>query len=72
MNAWRASATIPVADTLIIEARINPADIDQIQVGQETRSAFNQRTTPETTGGMFRIAADLIKEAQMQRALKED
>jgi HlyD family secretion protein len=58
---------VPAADTLIVEARINPADIDQLQLGQETRirfSAFNQRTTPEITGVVFRIAGDLIREQQ--------
>jgi HlyD family secretion protein len=58
---------VPAADTLIVEARVNPADIDQLQLGQETRvrfSAFNQRTTPEISGVVFRIAGDLIKEQQ--------
>jgi len=58
---------IPAADTLIVEARINPTDIDQLQLGQHTRirfSAFNQRTTPELSGVVFRIAGDLIKEQQ--------
>jgi HlyD family secretion protein len=58
---------VPASDTLIVEARINPADIDQLQTGQETRirfSAFNQRTTPEITGAVFRIAGDLIREPQ--------
>jgi HlyD family secretion protein len=58
---------VPAIDTLVVEARINPADIDQLQLGQETRirfSAFNQRTTPEVTGVVFRIAGDLIKEQQ--------
>ena len=34
---------------------------------QETRircSAFNQRTTPEITGMVFRLAGDLVKEQQ--------
>jgi HlyD family secretion protein len=58
---------VPAGDTLIVEARINPADIDQLQTGQKTRirfSAFNQRTTPEIAGTVFRIAGDLIKEQQ--------
>jgi HlyD family secretion protein len=58
---------VPASDTLIVEARINPADIDQLQTGQATRirfSAFNQRTTPEIAGTVFRIAGDLIKEQQ--------
>lgn len=58
---------VPAADALIVEARINPADIDQLQLGQETRvrfSAFNQRTTPEVLGAVFRIAGDLVREQQ--------
>lgn len=58
---------VPEVDTLIVEARINPADIDQLLLGQETRirfSAFNQRTTPEIMGVVFRIAGDLIREQQ--------
>jgi HlyD family secretion protein len=56
---------IPAADMLIVEARINPADIDQLHLGQQTRirfSAFNRRTTPELSGVVFRIAGDLTKE----------
>jgi HlyD family secretion protein len=58
---------VPASDTLIVEARINPADIDQLQTGQETRirfSAFNQRTTPEIMGVVSRIAGDLVREPQ--------
>jgi hypothetical protein len=58
---------VPAAETLIVEARINPADIDQLRLDQETRirfSAFNQRTTPELMGRVFRVAGDLIKEQQ--------
>jgi HlyD family secretion protein len=58
---------VPAADALIVEVRINPADIDQLQFGQETRirfPAFNQRTTPELMGRVFRVAGDLIKEQQ--------
>jgi len=58
---------VPAADTLIVEAHVNPVDIDQLRVGQETRvrfSAFNQRTTPEIDGVVFRIAGDLVKDQQ--------
>jgi HlyD family type I secretion membrane fusion protein len=44
---------VPAGAELRIEAQINPADIDQITIGQPTRlrfSAFNQRTTPELAG----------------------
>ncbi len=58
---------VPAADTLVVEARVSPIDIDQVKVGQEARvrfSAFNQRTTPEVAGQVFRLSADVIKEAQ--------
>lgn len=58
---------VPESDTLIVEARINPADIDQLHLGQQTRvrfSAFNQRTTPELWGNVTRIAGDLVREQQ--------
>src|SRR5439155_12823449 len=40
---------VPNADNLIVEAKVNPQDIDQLQLGQRAMlrfSAFNQRTTP--------------------------
>lgn len=58
---------VPAADTLIVEARVGPTDIDQVRVGQDTRvrfSAFNQRVTPEVMGQVFRIAGDLVREPQ--------
>lgn len=58
---------IPEADRLILEVRIQPHDIDQVHVGQLARvrfTAFNQRTTPEIDGRLFRIGGDLTKEAQ--------
>jgi HlyD family secretion protein len=38
---------VPKADDLSVEAKVNPQDIDKLQVGQKTLlrlSAFNQRT----------------------------
>ena len=52
---------VPATDNLIVEARVNPPDIDQVQIGQSALlrlSAFNQRTTPEITGTVARISAD--------------
>src|SRR6202035_1773963 len=52
---------VPNADNLIVEAKINPQDIDQLQLGQKAMlrfSAFNQRTTPEIAGIVVRISAD--------------
>ncbi|MBN7809281.1 HlyD family type I secretion periplasmic adaptor subunit [Agrobacterium rosae] len=56
---------VPDSDRLSIEAKIQPQDIDQIQLGQTAvlrLSAFNQRTTPELTGTVSRIAADLTED----------
>lgn len=52
---------VPESDNLQVEAKVNPRDIDQIQVGQAAMlrfSAFNLRTTPEINGTITRIAAD--------------
>lgn len=58
---------VPDNDRLAIEIRVSPADIDQLQMGQKAvlrLSAFNQRTTPELTGTLARIAADATREPQ--------
>ncbi len=58
---------VPVNDTLVVEARIQPADIDQLHIGQKATlrfSAFNQRTTPEIFGEVKTVAADLILNQQ--------
>jgi HlyD family secretion protein len=62
INAGEAiMLVVPDADALTVEAKVNPQDIDQVQVGQGALlrlSAFNQRTTPEITGTVTRISAD--------------
>lgn len=43
------------------------ADIDQIHIGQQATlrfSAFNQRATPEVTGHVKTVAADLVNNPQ--------
>lgn len=58
---------VPSNDVLSIEVRIAGADIDQVALGQEAVlrfPAFNQRTTPEITGRVTRVGADVSKEAQ--------
>ncbi len=56
---------VPQADDMAIEVRVAPQDIDQIRIGQDAvlrLSAFNQRTTPEITGRVSRVAADLVQD----------
>ncbi|NTF10278.1 HlyD family type I secretion periplasmic adaptor subunit [Agrobacterium rubi] len=53
---------VPEQDALALEVQIAPKDIDQISLGHAARlrmSAFNQRTTPQLTAHVTRIAADL-------------
>ncbi|CAM5628855.1 Type I secretion system membrane fusion protein PrsE [Mycolicibacterium aubagnense] len=53
---------VPVTDELTVEAHIAPQDIDQVATGQNAilrLSAFNQQTTPELTGTLSRVSADL-------------
>ena len=52
---------VPESDTLMVEAKVNPQDIDQVQVGQAAVlrfTAFNLRTTPEINGTVIRVSAD--------------
>jgi HlyD family secretion protein len=52
---------VPDADSLTVEAKVNPQDIDQVREGLPALlrfSAFNQRTTPEIYGKVSRISAD--------------
>jgi HlyD family secretion protein len=56
---------VPQADDLQVEAKVNPQDIDKLQIGQKTLlrlSAFNQRTTPELNGIVSRVSPDVTTE----------
>lgn len=53
---------VPEADNLIVEAKVQPKDVDQLHVGQLATlrfSAFNQRTTPELNGVLSMVSADV-------------
>ncbi|BAT60744.1 type I secretion system membrane fusion protein PrsE [Variibacter gotjawalensis] len=56
---------VPEADRLTVEARIRPADIDRVQVGQSASLRFSnvdRRTTPEFDGTVVRVSADAVKD----------
>ncbi|RWE38840.1 MAG: HlyD family type I secretion periplasmic adaptor subunit [Mesorhizobium sp.] len=56
---------VPDTDTLTVEVKAAPQDIDQILVGQRALlrfTAFNVRTTPETEGVVSMIAADVTRD----------
>jgi len=53
---------VPSDEALSVDAKIAPQDIDQVAVGRTARlkfSAFNQRSTPEISGQVSRVSADL-------------
>jgi HlyD family type I secretion membrane fusion protein len=54
---------VPNGAGLLIAAQIHPQDVDKVQAGQEAVlrfTAFNARTTPETTGVVRQVSADNI------------
>ncbi|NNM73540.1 HlyD family type I secretion periplasmic adaptor subunit [Enterovirga aerilata] len=56
---------VPNADSLVVDARIAPEDIDQVRPGQAAVLRFpglNQRTTPELRGEVIRIGADITED----------
>ncbi|WP_317056810.1 HlyD family type I secretion periplasmic adaptor subunit [Roseovarius rhodophyticola] len=56
---------VPADQELIVEARVKTADIDKLQIGQQTRirlSAFAQADVPEATGQIFDISADALED----------
>ena len=56
---------VPDANSLIVEAKVAPADIDQLHVEQAAVlrfTAFNRRETPELIGLVNQISADLTED----------
>ena len=63
---------VPQADDLSVEAKVNPQDIDKLQIGQKTLlrlSAFNQRTTPELNGVVTRVSPDVTTDQRTGQSL---
>ena len=56
---------VPDADTLMVEVKIAPQDIDQLYLDQVATlrfTAFNARTTPEIDGKVNLISADITQD----------
>jgi HlyD family secretion protein len=54
---------VPVADNLVVEASVNPADVDSVRVGQVANvrlSAYKQRKVPLIDGHLIYMSADQI------------
>lgn len=57
---------LPTGGELIIEARLNPLDVDVVRVGQEANlrfSALNARTTPEVGATVSYVSADRLTDS---------
>jgi HlyD family secretion protein len=53
---------VPGAEKLIVEAKVQPQDIDQVRIGQQAVmrfTNFNSRTTPEINGEVTLVSADV-------------
>jgi len=56
---------VPTSDALVVEARIQPGDIDQVHTEQRASvrlTSLNQRTTPAIDGVVSVVSADLLKD----------
>ena len=62
-----AMLIVPDADTLAVEVRIQPQEIDNVNLDQDVVlrfPAFNQRVTPEIEGLVTRVSADVTQDVK--------
>ena len=62
---------VPTDTDLIVDARIDPVNVDQIWQGQDAVlrfSAFDTRTTPEIIGKVLRVSPDVIVDEATNQA----
>lgn len=58
---------VPDNETLVVEARADPASVDQVHAGQPARirlSAFDQHSTPELSGTLLAVSPDRLVDPQ--------
>ena len=69
-------AIVPLAERLLVEARVPTTSIDEVRLDQEAQvrfPAFNPRTTPELIGKVERISADrMVDEATAEAYYEVD
>jgi HlyD family secretion protein len=61
---------VPVNDALSVDAKVSPSDIDQLHPEQPVVlrfSAFDQRTTPEVSGNIKWISADITEDEKTNK-----
>lgn len=62
---------VPQNESLIVEAKLSPADINRVSVGQAARIRFNgfsARTTPDIEGRLIAVSGDRFVEDQGRSA----
>lgn len=58
---------VPDSDRLVVEARVSPANIDQVRVGQDARvrlTAYTAQATPEIAGKVIFVSAEVASEPE--------
>lgn len=58
---------VPEEDSLTIQTRVAPTDIDQVTIGRQATlklSAFSQKETPELKGHVVQVSADVTTDAK--------
>ncbi|AEV37625.1 type I secretion membrane fusion protein, HlyD family [Pseudovibrio sp. FO-BEG1] len=56
---------VPEDSELVIESRVQPIDVDQLQVGQDAYvrlAVFDQRATPELSTAVLNVSPDLTRD----------
>src|SRR5262249_36779060 len=64
-NGETILSIVPRGDDLVVEAKVAPSEVDQIEVGAPTVvriNAGNRRTMPELNGVLTHVAADLTRD----------
>lgn len=62
---------VPIDTGMLVEARVDPINIDQVHIGQTATlrfSAFSSRTTPELEGTVVNVSADSFVDEQTGQA----
>ncbi|MGC9419725.1 MAG: HlyD family type I secretion periplasmic adaptor subunit [Rhodovulum sp.] len=65
---------VPGGQPMLVSARIDPVDIDQVYPGQDVSlrlTTYDSRTTPELSGEVLRVSADALQDEATQQTFYE-
>lgn len=60
---------VPGDDDLVLQAQVQPQDVDKVRAGQSSRirlSAFDQQSTPEIFGTLESVSADQVEDPRLR------